>query len=295
MSERSLDILLIEDSLVYAVKIKEILTKGAAGDINLTHANQLSTGLQYIADRTFDLILLDLILPDSQGLETFLNVHVQCKGMPIIVLTGMDDETLAMTAVARGAQDYLVKSSVNTMVLIRSIRYAIERHRLLAELRSMSFVDELTGLHNRRGFFTLAQQQLKVADRAKKGLMLIFADLDHMKGINDTWGHQFGDQALKDVADIIRATFRVADITARLGGDEFVVLAVSADSNSEAVILGRLQQNIQSFNERGVRPFTLSVSTGVVYYDTKQPGSLQDLLTQADTLMYEQKRGKGRR
>jgi diguanylate cyclase (GGDEF)-like protein len=292
MGERTLDILLVEDSRTFAQMIKQMMASGTAMRCRVTHVERLNDVAGRIAAQTFDVVLLDLTLPDSHGLDTLTGTLAQAEGIPIIVVTGLDDEGMAMTAVHQGAQDYLLKGEINYTLLMRSMRYAIERHRLLAEVRSLSVVDELTGLYNRRGFLTLAPQQLKIADRTRSGLVLLFADLDKMKTINDTWGHEEGDQALRDTANLLRATFRESDIIARIGGDEFVVLAATTSPRDADTLIARLQQQVAAHNARTARGYALSISAGTVAYDPQQPCGIRDLLARADTLMYDQKRAK---
>jgi len=165
-----------------------------------------------------------------------------------------------------------------------------ERKHMEEELRALSLVDELTGLYNRRGFLTLAKQQTKIADRLGKDMLLIFADIDKMKLINDTSGHKEGDRALIDTANILRKSLRDSDIIARVGGDEFAVLAMAACSEHAEIIYGHLRDNIKSHNEKEDRPYKISLSVGFVCY---VPGSsIEELLVQADQLMYEDKQKK---
>jgi diguanylate cyclase (GGDEF)-like protein/PAS domain S-box-containing protein len=161
------------------------------------------------------------------------------------------------------------------------------------ELRALSFVDDLTGLCNRRGFLTLAEQQLKIANRTKDKMLLFFIDLDDMKWINDTLGHLEGDRALREVATILKETFRESDIIARMGGDEFVVLSIEKTGNNTELLKTRLQEHIESHNYRkGDKHFKLSISMGIAIYDPEYPCFIDKLLSQADKLMYEQKRNK---
>ncbi len=169
-----------------------------------------------------------------------------------------------------------------------------ERKRLEEKLRSMSLVDDLTGLHNRRGFFALAQQQLKIAERTKQKVLLFFADLDNLKQINDTSGHQEGDDALVETAAVLKETFRKSDIIGRVGGDEFAALAIDSTDETEDVLINRLQNAFEALNRlRGGR-HTLSLSTGVARSDPGEPSSLDELMTRADKSMYQQKRTKRR-
>jgi diguanylate cyclase (GGDEF)-like protein len=124
----------------------------------------------------------------------------------------------------------------------------------------------------------------------KKSILLLFADLDGMKWINDNLGHKEGDNALIDIAHILKETFRESDIIARIGGDEFTILAI--ESCSDETLLTRLQDKINSFNAKGSRRYKLSISIGVVCYRPESPCSIDELLAQADKTMYEQKREK---
>jgi diguanylate cyclase (GGDEF)-like protein/PAS domain S-box-containing protein len=175
-----------------------------------------------------------------------------------------------------------------------NIRDITERKRLEERLHSMSLVDDLTGLYNRRGFVALSQQQLKVAERTKQKVLLFFADLDNMKQINDTLGHREGDNALLEVAAVLKETFRKSDIIARVGGDEFAVLAIDTTDETGDMLTKRLQKDLEACNRLKSRKHTLSLSTGVARSDPEDPSSLDELMTRADRLMYEQKRTRER-
>jgi diguanylate cyclase (GGDEF)-like protein/PAS domain S-box-containing protein len=166
------------------------------------------------------------------------------------------------------------------------------RKKVEEHLRTQILHDELTGIHNRRGFTLLAQQQQKIAQRQDKGFLILFADIDSLKYINDTYGHHEGDQALKIVADVLSACFRASDIIARIGGDEFAVLAIESDRLSNTLLTERLHNKFIAYNNRKTYPFTLNISIGTVYCDPKCPLPIDDLLTQADKVMYAEKRKK---
>jgi diguanylate cyclase (GGDEF)-like protein/PAS domain S-box-containing protein len=166
----------------------------------------------------------------------------------------------------------------------------ISDRRRAEEAQARSLRDDLTGLYNRRGFFTLAEHQFKLSKRSHRGMVLFFADLDALKAINDRLGHLEGDQALIDTANILSHTFRETDILARLGGDEFVVLIT--EPSDAKVILGRLCQNLERHNAKAARPYQISLSIGMAHYNPLFPSSIEDLVRQADSSMYENKRGK---
>jgi diguanylate cyclase (GGDEF)-like protein len=161
-----------------------------------------------------------------------------------------------------------------------------------AEILALSITDQLTGLHKRRGFLSLAGQQLKLAERNKRGMLLFFADLDGLKWINDTLGHEEGDKALIEAAIVFKETFRTSDIIARLGGDEYAALTIDvAEANSE-IFTTRLQSLIDTQNNQENRKYRLSISVGCSYYDPENPCSIDELMASADKLMYAQKQNK---
>ncbi|MBN1409631.1 MAG: GGDEF domain-containing protein, partial [Spirochaetales bacterium] len=165
-----------------------------------------------------------------------------------------------------------------------------------SKLNAISQTDELTGLLNRRGFLSLAEQNLQLALRMGKKGVLFYADLDGLKAINDRYGHKEGDSAIKLAASILKKTFRNADIIARLGGDEFVVFALDLPEGIVPEILDRLKAYTGSFNGRSGRPFEVSISVGHVTFTAEGKVDIADLLNIADTRLYEQKKGKrGRR
>lgn len=175
---------------------------------------------------------------------------------------------------------------------IESIRDNTERKKLEEEIRALSIIDHLTGLYNRRGFLSHAEQQINILERTGKGMLLIFADLDGMKSINDTLGHQKGDEALIETAKILRKTFRKADIIGRMGGDEFAVLALSGINQRPEVLKARLERNIRESNNSNYRGFMISLSVGLAHYDPKSHANIDDLLSKADERMYQEKSRK---
>lgn len=191
-----------------------------------------------------------------------------------------------------GVSNLTVNKEGKPVRIIGTILDITERKEAEEKLKEISIKDDLTGLYNRRGFFTLAEQQLKLAARNKKKLFLFFLDLDNMKNINDLYGHTTGDQALIDTADLLIKIFRESDIIARIGGDEFVVLAFEGPSCNPELFTDRLQKNLLELNRVSKMPYKISISTGVAHYNPERPCSLDNLLSRADAEMYEQKRKK---
>ena len=170
-----------------------------------------------------------------------------------------------------------------------------ERNRVEEQLRSLSLTDELTGLYNARGFFALAEQQVRIAQRQGEFLVVLFADLDGLKGINDTLGHAEGSRAIADTASILRHTFRDSDLVARIGGDEFAVLALVARPPDVTAVTERLARRVAAHNRDGGRPYTVSLSVGTTTHDPAVPVEIASLLYRADRAMYEQKRTRSGR
>jgi two-component system, cell cycle response regulator len=412
---QALTVLLVEDHPAVARLIQELLDDHAP--IHLTWVQTLAAALVHLRDDPVDVVLLDLGLPDSQGLDTVARLVRAHPAFPVVVLTAHDDELLARAALKEGAEDYVSKGALEANMLIRALRYACERKRAEAALReahayttqiiqhvqdglavydralcpqvwnpamtaltgvpadqvvgrpaseapspwgtapfiaalerarsgevvtlpelavqppdgvgvrwlavtlgllrdatgallgvigsvrditlrkeaeevlrAQSLVDDLTGLQNRRGFLALAAQALRQAERSGAPALLVFADLDGLKALNDTRGHAAGDQALQATAGILRQTFRSSDILGRLGGDEFAVLAHDTSLAGRDAILARFAAGLQAHNATAVSPLALSL--GVAAYDPERPCTVDVLLAQADAAMYEQKSAK---
>jgi len=158
------------------------------------------------------------------------------------------------------------------------------------QLRSMVFTDSLTNLYSRRGYLNLAEHLLKSAERLHTKLLLAYIDLDNIKFINDTFGHEHGDAVLIDTAHILRNTFRKSDIICRIGGDEFAVLASNFDESYPQNIIDRLQYYIDKQNRKRNKQYKISMSMGFAFYDPAAPCSLDVLMARADQSMYEQKK-----
>ena len=281
-------ILLIEDNPGDVRLIQELMREIPTATSELEHVPRLAAGLARLEEGSTDLILLDLSLPDSHGLNTVNRVHAEASHLPIVVLTGADDQGLGIAAVQRGAQDYLVKGQVDAQTLERAICYAVERKRLAEQLRLLSLTDDLTGLYNRRGFMTLGHQQWKLAQRTKRGFLLFYLDQDLLKQINDRFGHQCGDAALLKTAHVLKQTFRTSDILARVGGDEFAALAIDGTDGAANIVAARLRKHLDATDPHAPG-YPTTFSLGIARFDPDHPVSLEELMAMADRAMYENK------
>jgi diguanylate cyclase (GGDEF)-like protein len=185
--------------------------------------------------------------------------------------------------------------AIENVLLYQSLEQRVQQRtqelqQAYDQIHQLSLTDELTGLHNRRGFQLLAEQALRHADRHDIDCWLMFMDLDGLKRVNDALGHEAGDAMIRHAAAVLRQTCRASDVLARIGGDEFCVLAL--DAGASGPIDRRLQSAIADFNAAHPLPHALSASTGLVCHRAGSGMSLGDLIAAADALMYEKKRDK---
>jgi len=173
-----------------------------------------------------------------------------------------------------------------------SIRDITEKVRLREKLKIQSLTDELTGLYNRRGFFSLVEHKIQFAKRNKKGMLLFFLDIDNMKDINDTLSHNHGDCALIGASNILKDTFSEKDILARIGGDEFSILSIDVSEEDAKDLINKFLEKQREFNEKNQYPFNISISVGSAYFDPENPKDIDELISKADRLMYEDKKNK---
>ena len=238
-----------------------------------------------------DVVLVHLKPGRTRIPESLRRAHGPLARAPLVILSDCEDESLALDWLQSGAQDFLAKGRLTRAGVVRSLRYAIERDRLRKSLQTLSLLDDLTGLHNRRGFRVLAEQHLRLI-RRKGAALLVYLDVDNLKSVNDTYGHMEGNRALVETAMILRACFRQADIIARMGGDEFCVLMTDAHLHTALQVRKRLENRIERTNAIPGRRYQLSLSVGITDVPVTGQPVLEELLSLADNLMYEQKRSK---
>jgi two-component system cell cycle response regulator len=248
-------------------------------------AENATTALGLISKNTFDSMVTDVMLPDMTGFELTEKVKKLKPDIVVIIMTGFIEEFSYKDATESGASDFIKKPFTLNELIAR-----VEHATMHEELHTISLHDDLTGLYNRRGFFTLAEHLLRTAKRQQTGLSMLYCDLDDLKGINDALGHQKGDWALIDAANVLKETFRDSDIIARIGGDEFIVMPIETTEESLEIVVNRLQRAVETDNARSKREYRLSISTGAAYFDPRSPITIDELLSQADKSMFKQKR-----
>src|SRR3989338_4311981 len=216
----AINILLVEDN---PADIRLIAERLRDHPFNLIYAERISVALQALSENKIRIILLDLQLPDGRDLESLAKIHAAAGGIPIVVISEIADESLALKALKLGAQDFLVKWHTNEHLLVRAIQYALERKQAEQHLYHLAHHDALTGLPNRKLFYDQLKQALAMARRYNRPLAIMFLDLGNFKKINDNLGHHCGDLLLQMVGQRLAGCVREADCLARIGGDEFII------------------------------------------------------------------------
>jgi diguanylate cyclase (GGDEF)-like protein len=244
--------------------------------------------LEKLKKSSFDSAVIDIVMPHMDGITLTRELVNLYPNLPIMIMTGDADEHSAGSAIVAGAREFIKKPFSIDEFILRFDKMMRDR-KGEEELLALSLTDELTGLYNRRRFFILTEQYLKVAIRKKKRWTLLYIDMDDLKWINDHCGHNEGDQALIDLSSMLKKTFRESDIIARIGGDEFAVLLESSDESDEMLIT-RLYENIRDYNAKVSQDYKVSISVGAAQFDPGYPISIDKLLSKADALMYAQKR-----
>lgn len=177
--------------------------------------------------------------------------------------------------------------------LLTKMEREMESQKLMYKaLEVMSFSDELTGLHNRHGFMVLAKQYLRTLNRNNAIVYMFYANINNMKQINDTYGHQEGNSVIKRVADILNDVYSGSDLISRIGDGEFVVLPAGFTESEVALINNRLQEKLDEVNSSAEKDYIISISFGVAGYNPAEPSPIEDLLMRAEKLMYEHKKRK---
>jgi two-component system, cell cycle response regulator len=286
-------VLLVEDNDVDAQLTQDLLAEWSSEEFQVSRVKTLGEGLTYLSRERFDAVLLDLSLPDAFGLPTVRQIHATSPTIPVVVLSGVSDQSLALQAVQQGAQDYLVKGQGHPELLARAVRYAIERKRTEERLTYLAQYDQLTGLVNRSLFRDRLVQAMARSKRLHQPIGLMLLDLDRFKAVNDTFGHDIGDELLKAVSERLQTCVREVDTVARMGGDEFTIIleGVTSELNILAVA-NRITESIATMFELQGHHISVGVSIGITIYP-HDDHPVDDLLKHADTAMYRAKRQGG--
>ena len=309
-TQPGLKVLLVEDDQEFADILRIRLSKEKDPRLEITCLPTLQQAMESLAEKTWDLILLDLMLPDSSGIETFTTLRSQARHTPVVIMSGLDSDSLAIDAVRKGAEDYLVKGEINSRLLLRVLHHAMDRHRIKEKLASvtgrlretnlrlekMALLDPLTELYNRRGLQQALRRELQILSREGGKLLVLFLDIDDFKKINDSLGHPVGDILLKEIARKIQDSVRASDHVARIGGDEFLLLLPKTPLKEGLRLAERLRFAVSNttvtLSEKETLKITASFGlTSVPDHAT----SVDDLLAISDPFLRQSKNeGKNR-
>jgi diguanylate cyclase (GGDEF)-like protein len=263
-------------SLVPSVTTRRVTTPAAAIALRATSAA--------------DAVLVDLAIVGDEEMAELCRPGGDDRPVAIVGLLRHDCPLRTSDTLRAGAQECLVVADLTPARLERSLRQAVERQRVQQRLADLALRDDLTGLYNRRGVMALGEHQRRQCLRSGRTLVVVEVDLDGLKVINDTWGHQAGDQAIAATAALLRCTFRESDIVGRVGGDEFLAIAVDADAAAVHRVQKRLIQALAAHNRRQTSPFILSFSIGSSVLIPPAGPTLAELINRADVELYRAKR-----
>ena len=283
-----LRLLLVEDDGRYASYIGATLMTVFSAHFQYDHVTSIGAAVERLSDAAYDLVLLDLGLPDAADLDGLATVVGVAPDIPVIILSGAEDGALALRAVKAGAQDYLSKGHTTGEVLARSIRYAIERKHSELQIKRMAYRDSLTQLPNRTMLMEHLDAALKRAHRDRHLAGLFFVDIDHFKQINDTLGHQAGDDVLRQLGERLRRSLRNNDTLARLSGDEFIAVVEVKRRAGLLPVAEKLAAQLKAPFMVSGRELFVTASIGVSSYPTDGTDP-QRLLRDADRAMYRAK------
>jgi len=283
-------ILLVENSPDDAALFRAWLEESDNKTYEIHHVGTVAGAQIALGKGTFQAIMLDLSLPDADELHGLQIIHNMAPTVPIIILTGNDNEYLALEAVESGAQDYLVKDKMDSESIRRAIHYAIHRKTFESSILHQANFDRLTGLANRMQFDSRLNIALGRTARSGAGIALLFLDLNGFKQINDTFGHPAGDQVLREIGRRISSCVRPYDTAARLGGDEFAVLVegISEERDCMTVAL-KLIQEISAPITVDTQEVTVGVSIGIEACTDADILTAEEIINHADNAMYSSK------
>ncbi|MDB4394309.1 GGDEF domain-containing response regulator [Rhodopirellula sp.] len=258
-------LLLIEDSAVDAMFVTRLLESNPRATFEVDHATTLADASLLLQKISFDACLLDLHLPDATELEAFEQIRAFDARIPIVVLTGSDDESLALKAIENGAQEVMAKGHVTVQMLFRAVRFAIARQLKVMGYKADADTDPLTGMPNRRQLESQFVDLQAMAKQQGVPMTLALFDDDHFKIINDEYGHFIGDAVLKEIANLLLGSIPEGTLASRFGGEEFALLMPGSDLDEGATlvqnILNQLESRVMIFDSLTI---TVTASAGLI-------------------------------
>jgi len=296
MPEQAVNILHVEDDDMDAELMRDALCdSGNSKNFSIIHVSSLRIALDEMKKNKYDAILLDLNLSDIRGMDNVIAIKEENPDIPVIVLSGDDNDNVALEAIDNGAQEYVMKGHCNGKIIRLAIHSSIRRKQVERTLFKQANYDTITGLPNRNLFQNYLERALEKADRWKRTETVMFIDLDNFKEVNDKYGHEAGNQLLKEAAIRMSATLRSSDLIARYGGDEFTVLLDDDSRDAKSAAGQAATKLLYAFHE----PFEyegnnidFSASIGITIYNNGGQDYIT-VLKSADKAMYEAKSAGG--
>jgi diguanylate cyclase (GGDEF)-like protein len=306
---QTLRLLIVEDDLSSARAVRELLEATAVPRFEVQHVVSAAAACVAIDQGGVDVVLLDLGLPDAKDLQALAQIEECVHEIPVIVLTGRSDESLAADALHRGAEDYLLKGTFDQKTLVRAIRYAVERHRSVRDLarvkkdlehanrhlERLTLIEPLTELLNRRGLQQVLTREIHHLTRGRNPAAVLVVDLDDFKHVNETLGHAVGDVVLKELGRRLRASVRGVDYVGRLGGDEFMVILPETEPTEVTQVAERVRLAVSSaIIQHSGGTVTVTASVAALLLTSDMP-AVDEVLSRADMLLSRAKsEGKNR-
>ena len=280
--------ILTSDKSIYT-KLKEGLEKTSYMDIASYQLDSIDGLIDRIDNhQDVDVALISEDIVNTVSYNMIDREIVKSRNTPYLIIN--TSEKILMDAIHSNAQDIILLNNLDIDRAVWSILHSLERNKMINRLYEDSIEDELTGLYNRRGFLSLAKDAIRLMD--EPDYHIIFIDMDKMKDINDSYGHDIGDSALKEAAKILKTCFREGDIISRYGGDEFIVFVSSIKDEIVEKIKTRIEENVNLFNKKKDSRYKIGLTLGDSKYDKEKKESLQQVINRSDNEMYSNKMNK---
>ena len=286
-----LRILIVDDCREDRELYRRLIARAFDQDVIVAETETAEAALERVAASEPHCILLDYRLPDGDGLA-FLSALRLAHGdgrIPVVMLTGGGDESVAVQAMKRGAQDYLTKGSVTAESLRRAIHGAMRRVAEDQQLRRSASIDELTGACNRRWLLERLRDEAVRARRHRTPLCVLMLDLDHFKRVNDAYGHRIGDAVLEGVGRVLRTTLRAGDFAGRYGGEEFCVVLTDTPLPGARVVAERIRRQVSALAVRAPDGSGVGVACGIGVAEADTGRDPMEAIELADRALYRAK------
>ena len=277
-------ILTLDDTVF--TDLKDGFSKTSYMDVNSCRLNSIDNLIDRIdSHQDVDVALISDEIVNKVSYNMIDREIVKARNVPYLIINTSDK--ILMDAIHSNAQDIILLNNLDIDRAVWSILHSLERNKMINRLYEDSIEDQLTKLYNRRGFLALAKDSIRLME--SPNYHIVFIDMDKMKIINDKLGHDIGDNALKEAANILTSSFREADIISRYGGDEFVVFISDVDKSIIEKIKDRILDKVTAFNEQNKYDYNLGLTLGWSKYESNKNQSLQEVINDADQDMYNNK------